>query len=367
LIEPRQVAGHWYYHAAVEIPPAVDAQRRRILHVLYSEQQYRARRRQVMMPLVAVGCGACLLTVVVALGLASRVARPLGRLRQQVGAIADGQFTAIDVPRRDDEVRQLVVAVNQMASRLADYERKIRHTEQVRTLAQLSGGLTHQLRNSATGARMALDLHRQQCPLEGTDESLEVARRQVVLMEKHLQKFLALGTPRQPATEQLELAALVTGLLPLVQPVARHARVQLSVDVPPQAGTLCGDRDSLEHMVLNLLLNGIEAAEQADRASAGGHRPAVMVQLRRIERARLQLTVEDNGPGPAPEVAATMFDALVTTKHNGVGLGLAVARQAVHEHKGTIFWQRQDGKTRFTVELPAHDERSDCGEAAGRR
>jgi nitrogen-specific signal transduction histidine kinase len=62
--------------------------------------------------------------------------------------------------------------------------------------------------------------------------------------------------------------------------------------------------------------------------------------------------VIDTGPGPPPEIAGKLFDPFVTGKEEGIGLGLAVARQAADAHGGRITWDRRDGKTVFRIELP---------------
>ena len=64
------------------------------------------------------------------------------------------------------------------------------------------------------------------------------------------------------------------------------------------------------------------------------------------------VTVWDSGPGPTPEVAARLFEPFVTGKAEGVGLGLAVARQVVESHGGAIRWRREREKTVFEIELP---------------
>jgi nitrogen-specific signal transduction histidine kinase len=64
------------------------------------------------------------------------------------------------------------------------------------------------------------------------------------------------------------------------------------------------------------------------------------------------MTVYDSGPGPSPEVAERLFEPFVTGKPEGVGLGLAVARQIAEAHGGCICWRRDEGRTCFRVELP---------------
>jgi len=66
---------------------------------------------------------------------------------------------------------------------------------------------------------------------------------------------------------------------------------------------------------------------------------------------RITLAVEDDGPGPPPELGAALAEPFVTGKQEGVGLGLAVARAVAEQHGGTLAWRRADGRTRFTIAL----------------
>jgi nitrogen-specific signal transduction histidine kinase len=66
--------------------------------------------------------------------------------------------------------------------------------------------------------------------------------------------------------------------------------------------------------------------------------------------------VLDSGPGPPPEVAGRLFEPFVTGKPEGVGLGLAVARQVAEGHGGAVSWRREGGRTCFRIELPPAEE-----------
>src|SRR5690606_33480568 len=111
------------------------------------------------------------------------------------------------------------------------YEDKVRTAEQLRTLGQLGGGIAHQLRNSVTGCRMALDLHRRQCTADDC-ESLEVALRQLTLMEKYIQRFLARARGEAAEVAPVELQALLRRTLPLLTPSARHVGVEVQLTTP---------------------------------------------------------------------------------------------------------------------------------------
>jgi signal transduction histidine kinase len=282
---------------------------------------------------------------------ASRIARRVGSLHQQVDRIADGEFQQLELPRGDDEIRSLARAVNRMAAMLADYEEKVRATERMSTLAHLGGGIAHQLRNSATGCAIAVDLHASECPLGAASESLAVAKRQLRLMEQYIQRFLQLGKSSDSADMRpVDLAALVDDLMPLVAPAARHAGVQLTWTRGDADSTVLGDAERLGQLVINLLINAVEAAA-LDRARTRG--PAqVRVELGWPSPDRVLLTVSDTGSGPPAAVEQRLFEPFVTEKPDGVGLGLSVAREIAEQHGGQIAWRRAGHETVFTVEFP---------------
>ncbi len=381
LGEPISIAGQRLFHAAVAVRPRGPASNLHTLHVLYPENEYVRQQQQAILPALVVGSVAVVVVVLLALVTASRVSRPLGRLREQVHRMAEGDFQPLDLPSRDDEVRDLAQAVNHMAATLADYEQQIRRTEQVRLLGQLGSGLAHQLRNSATGARMALDIHRGECLSAVHRESLDVATRQLILMEKYLAKFLSLAAPARRRHEPLDFAELVRSLTPLVHPAARHAGVKFEADIPETAIFVCGDADGLEHMVLNLLINAIEAAGQVRMGQLSVARsaaPRVLVHMTPLPPDHVVFSVEDTGQGPPEEIAAHICDPFVTGKRDGIGLGLAVARDVALEHHGSLHWERvttgaasaqveqQNGITRFRVELPLAQEKTHRGNSACR-
>mgnify|MGYP002078876954 CR=1 FL=1 len=334
------------------------------LHILYPVDDYRqAWRREVVPPLTFVAA-ALPVVLLLAYATSSRIAGRVGRLREQVDRIAQGEFQQFASPEGDDEIRALADDVNRMARMLADYEQEVRRTERMRTLALLGGGIAHQLRNSATGCAMAVDLHAEECPLGDASESLAVAKRQLRLMEEFIQRFLHLGKPEETVERRdVDLRALVEGLLPLVQPAARHAGVEVQLQLD-EGCSVNGIADRLSQAVLNLLLNAIEAATQGS-ASAGLRR--VCVRLEQTSADRVILGVSDSGPGPAVDVRERLFEPFVTEKPDGVGLGLSVVRGIVEQHGGQISWQRSGNITNFTMELPTRASEVDRVEAIGCR
>ncbi len=344
-----EVRGASYFHRVTHLPTRGGSSEDRWLHVLFPEAEYRRTWREAFLPPLVVGAVTIAAVAVVARLLGRRISLASSRLGEEVLRMARGDFSPAALPHTNDEIRDLSLAVNRTAEMLAEYEQQVRRTEQVRAVALLGAGLAHEMRNAATGCRMALDLHAQSCNGGDADETLSVAKRQLRLMESQLQRFLRAG--KENAGEvyrEIDLANLVDELLQLVRPAARHADVELQWERSGVDAPVVGDDEALGQVVLNLLLNAIEAVQQP-----GSAKPRqVRAELQTLVGELAEFVVSDNGPGPQSAVAGSIFDPFVTTKPEGVGLGLAVAKQVVEAHHGTIGWTRQDGVTRFRVEIP---------------
>ena len=276
--------------------------------------------------------------------LAARIGQRVGTVQELLAAIADGQFPespTADEPEPRDELDDLVVSAGRRANQLQELQQTIRDTERVRLLAQLAGGLAHQLRNAVTGARMAVQLHRRGCD-QSEDASLDVALRQIELTEQHIRGLLSLSRHEQSPTEPGDVSDIVNEIRQLIDPQCRHTHVELTVAVSTVQGVAVSNAEALRGSLLNLALNAIEAAGADGRVEivADNTHHDVTIEVR------------DTGDGPPQQVRATLFDPFVTSKPEGVGLGLALARKAVEGLDGNLMWERQDDVTVFRITLP---------------
>ena len=337
-----------------KVPLRRTATRPLSLLVLYPEDRWwTATRGAVLPPLIAGGVTA-LVALVLTAWWARRFTRPIARLSQQSESIAGGDFQPMPLPIRDDELRDLTLSINRMVEQLTRYEQQVRRNERLKTLGQLGAGLAHQLRNWLTGARLAIQVHARECPLGEQAESTEMALRQLSLMESYLQRFLTLGAGRDEAarpraSRDVPLTELIDDVLSLVRPRGRHVGVELQWTPPATRIVILGDREELQELLVNLLLNGIDAAAQV---RAANREAWVRIELDEANSPRVRLRVLDSGPGPAATIASQLFEPFVTDKPEGTGLGLAVAKQIAESHGGSLRWSRNDDVTCFEIELP---------------
>lgn len=312
-----------------------------LLILLYPYSRWQFALQEAVRPVLFIGAAGGVVAVGLAILIAARLSSRVRDLRRRTRQIAAGDFSPMPLPLWNDELRDLAADVNDMAAQLAQLRDTVQRTERLRVLGQLGGGLAHQLRNGIAGARLAVQVHLREHP-DLDAEPLQVALRQLDLVESSLHRFLDLGRPESELRQVLSLPQLIEESVQLLGPQARHHQVTILWRRPEGHGQVVGNPESLGHLLLNVLQNALEAA---------GRGGTVEVLLR-TEADKHIVEIYDTGPGPDPSIADRLFEPFVTGKPEGVGLGLAVARQAAEAHHGTLTWFRSEGRTCFRLVLP---------------
>jgi signal transduction histidine kinase len=317
--------------------------------VLTPQRSLREARWSALWPPLAVGAAALLVLVPWLLALTAGWSRRVERIQQAVAKIARGEAppapqsgAAPELFARDDELSALVNDIHQMSGQLDKLRSELVQAERERLAAQLAAGFAHQFRNGVAGASLALQLHAGRCA--SADKSLAVAQKQLALVETEIRGMLSLGKRAESPREIVSLRELIAEAVELVTPMAEHHSIRLVQDVENESLRVQGSRDGLRAALVNLLLNAIDAA-----GPAGSVRVAA-----RSEAAHAIVSIEDNGPGPAPEIAARMTEAFATTKPEGIGLGLTVVATVAADHGGRLSWKRRGEWTAFELTLPLH-------------
>lgn len=227
-----------------------------------------------------------------------------------------------------------------------ELERKIRAAERLAAAGTLTAGLAHEIRNPLNAAILQLSLLERlskRLPKEARPpitEPIDLVQSELRRLDTLLENFLAFARPRDYARAAIDFSGLVDRSVSLERALAANQKKQLESSIEPRVMVI-GDEGALQQVVLNLLKNALEAAD--------GY---VRVGLNRLAD-RLELEIEDDGPGVAPEHEARLFEPFFTTKPQGTGLGLPIVFTIVQRHEGSIrFDRRESGGTRVTVTLP---------------
>src|SRR5262249_24807788 len=147
-----------------------------------------------------------------------------------------------------------------------------------------------------------------------------------------IQNMRALFQKRPEERRPQALNALINDVASMVVTDALLRNVTLELDLAPELPPVSGDRVELQQVVLNLVMNALDAVSEAS------DRPrTVVVRTRALEGGAVQVDVTDSGPGLAPDTLLTIFEPFVSTKPSGMGMGLSVSRSIVTAHEGKIW------------------------------
>jgi PAS domain S-box-containing protein len=237
------------------------------------------------------------------------------------------------------------------AQRLED---EIAHVGRVSMMGQLASALAHEI-NQPLGAILrnaeAAELFMQsKTPdLEEVRAILADIRTDDQRAGNVIDRMRALLRRHVLDTQPLDLAELVGSVAQLARSDAAMRHVKLEVNLPADLPPVRGDRVHLQQVLLNLILNGMDAMNEASQENRG-----VTVSAR-VDAARtVEIAVSDTGHGIAGEKLAQIFDPFFTTKPDGMGMGLAISRTIVESHGGRLWAESNNGigaTFRFTLPL----------------
>ncbi|HMB16163.1 MAG TPA: ATP-binding protein [Pelovirga sp.] len=301
------------------------------------------------------------------------VARPMRKLRAQAERIGTGDFTTSVNLSGSDELAELSTTIERMRGQLAqarDAEQaaqaakfealeKLRHTERLATLGQLSAGMAHELGTplNVIAGRAKL-ITREGMAAKDITRSATIIHEQAQRMTGIMRQLLSFARRGEARKQRVDLNLVMRAVLPLLEPTLNKQQLELNVEDFPQELLVCADAAQLQQVVLNLILNGIHAMPDGGRITLSSY-PAAAVSvpdgIENPDQPWVCLQVSDQGSGIAPEVQQHMFDPFFTTKDvgEGTGLGLSIAYGIVQEHGGWIAVDSVTGKgSSFRVYLP---------------
>jgi signal transduction histidine kinase len=270
--------------------------------------------------------------------LSGAITRPLYRLTEAAGAVADGKFDLRVAVQSRDELGQLSAAFNEMtgrlrASRQAQVDLVADVSHELRTPLTTVKGMVETLRDGAVDDLQVRD--RFLASVDGeTDRMIRLVNDLLLLSRADSSALdLQLGT--------FDIATVVARTLDRLRPLADKKHVSLLIDAQGGAMPVWADEDRVELILVNLVDNAVKYSK------SGGN---VAVSLRRTEEDMAKVEVKDEGVGISPEALSRIgerffrVDRARSRDEGGSGLGLAIARALVEAQGGQLTLQSQEGQ-----------------------
>jgi two-component system sensor histidine kinase HydH len=228
-------------------------------------------------------------------------------------------------------------------SEIRSLEKELRRSERLAALGKMAAGVAHELRNplsSIKGLAMLLKERRNNTEAE---ESADLLVKEVERLNRSISELLDYARPAKLQRHMASLAGIVGKAVSLVQADAGSLAITISVDIPVDLPQVFVDVDKINQVMLNLLLNGVQAMPE------GGDLTISATQ----DGEYLLLVLRDSGEGIATDRLPRIFDPYFTTKSNGTGLGLAISAKIIEEHGGSIKVSSREGEfTEVCLQLP---------------
>ncbi len=305
--------------------------------------------------LIVAGAGAVAICAVSMFVLAFLIQRPMVELQEKIGQVSEGDLNvAVSFSRRNDEIGDLGRNFNHMMQQLRESRQEIERlhrtqmsrAEHLATLGELATGLAHEIRNPLAGIAGVIEIVGRDLPSTSPARAVvKDVRLEITRISRTLTDLLETARPRRPEVRRSNLNTTVEHAVMLARQQVLSRPIKIELQKAPNLPEVEHDSDQIHQVLLNLLLNAVQAMEGAG---------SVQVEIGSRE-GYASVLVSDTGRGISPQNLPNIFRPFYTTKGNGTGLGLSLASRIVEDHHGRIEVSSIVGKgSQFTVLLPFH-------------
>ncbi len=225
-------------------------------------------------------------------------------------------------------------------------EERMRRMERFAGLGAVAAGLAHEIKNPLSALALHAQLLKEQlerAPIPHAEETIQILLSEVHRMTRVLDGFREFAAIDQLDRHPVSLPVLIQKVIRLLRPHIQSKGITLELDVRDSGDCFLNiDSDKIEQVLINLLVNALEAMPEKGVLTFRGE----------TDDGEARIFVSDTGTGIPPAIRDRLFDPYFTTKGQGTGLGLAICEKIIRQHEGTITFQTSDAGTTFQLTLP---------------
>ncbi len=304
------------------------------------------------------------LGILISLYLARKYTQPLHDVVAAAKHVASGDLTKTIEVEGEDEIAELTRSFNEMVEKLRQHrelEERLREAERLSAVGKLASGIAHEIRNPLNFINLSIDHIRSRLGVgrvEGTAEAAALManiKDEIHRLNGMIENFLSVGKPLALNKRDVDVATLVQDVVELARQKALEQGIEIQVTDQVPSLHLLADPVQIKTCFMNVVLNAVQAMPSGGRLRiASAFRPdAGEADAGQSQTGAVEVTVSDTGSGIGEEDLAKIFDPYFTTKKLGIGLGLAITKKIVEEHRGQISVRsRPHEGTTVVISLP---------------
>jgi len=254
----------------------------------------------------------------------------------------------------------------QASEALRATQAELEHVNRVTTMGQLTASIAHEIRQpiaaTVTNAQAGLRwLDRQPPDLEEARQAFGCIVREGNRASDVIGRIRALIRKAPSRNEYLDINGAIREVVELTHGEAVKNGVSVRMNLADGLPVIEGDRVQLQQVVLNLIINGVEAMSGVSKGTR-----ELLIGTGKAEAGGVLVAVRDSGPGLDPMTANRLFEAFYTTKPNGMGMGLAICRSIIEAHGGRLWASTNEPRgAAFQFTLPLERDEAVAAEHAG--
>ncbi|MCK5267491.1 MAG: hypothetical protein KAR07_04950 [Spirochaetes bacterium] len=287
---------------------------------------------------IAIFISELLLGIAFAVFLEIQVIRPLHKIASGVEQIsADSINTNLSVPGLPSmEILKVSRAIDNMRDKLRKNQEELISKTRLATMGKIGFNLAHEIRNPLEAISGAVEILSSGIEDSSQEYSyLEIIKEEIHNLNDYLTEFLEFTKSEPGHRINIRPSELIHDSLLLLGPLFKKHNIYVSNQTADSSGSWHVDPNQMKRVILNVLINSIEAISGAGRINISTG----------LYENRLGLMITDNGCGIIPENIDGVFDPYFSTRKNGSGIGLALSRKIVEQHEGSISISSHDANT----------------------
>lgn len=258
-------------------------------------------------------------------------------------------FLAEKLQKEKEKYRKTAEYLEEKLEEVELLEEQLIRSGKLQALGEMTAGLAHEIKNPLASIKGTTEIINDEIPENSPKQKLiTIQKKEFSRLLSLLDRFLSFAKPQKVDMSDINLENIISYAINLIETQIKRGNIEILFKKPSEHFVIRGNNEKLAQVLINFLLNAVEAIEDSGR---------IELRLSKQKRGRhnfVSLAISDNGKGIPEEIREKIFNPFFTTKNSGTGLGLSIAARIVEQHKGFIeILETPDKKgTTFSLNFP---------------